>query len=111
MKRKQRTLLPVEALAGLRWGPCILDGRRASEDFRFKATQAALIGREVIGGDAGQGGPSSHAGAFRGARNLRFDPRHVAEEARLQERQSLTYILVTGVMILFVVFALICLNW
>jgi hypothetical protein len=42
---------------------------------------------------------------------MRTDPRNFAHEARLLERRSRIYVLITGVMILFAAFGFIWLTW
>jgi hypothetical protein len=42
---------------------------------------------------------------------MRTDPRNLAHEATLLERRSRTYVLITGVLILFAAFGFIWLTW
>jgi hypothetical protein len=46
-----------------------------------------------------------------GVTTVRIDTRHLAEEATLLERRSRTYVLITGMTILFAAFGFIWLTW
>jgi hypothetical protein len=62
----------------------------------------------VLHGRVGIAGGSFRAWEFT---TVRIDTRHLAEEATLLERRSRTYVLITGMTILFAAFGFIWLTW